>query len=190
MLHKFAKVALVSAALVCGVANASIVNAPVPVNASITHAGLEWAWASPVPADGSGFGVIVDLSYQGAFGWRLPTALELANAPLAIDFIFSGANVPFGGSDPVSGATFSAANAALTGDAACASPYFNGTYSHCDWQDGNGQPYAPWFGTSGAQGFADSLVVRAVPEAQSLAMVVAGLGVLGLSRFRRARRQG
>lgn len=176
-----AGVVLASAA----VAQASILNVPVPTNAYITQGGLDWAWASPVPADGSGgFGVQVDLSYQGQFGWRLPTAAELAFAPNATDFMFQGANVPFGGFG-VDGASFQATNGSLTGDAACASPYFNNTYSHCDWQDGNGQPLGPWFGIAGAPSFADSLVVRAVPEPEAYGLLLAGLGVAAAAGLRR-----
>ncbi|MGA9850601.1 MAG: hypothetical protein WBQ45_23550 [Roseiarcus sp.] len=88
-------------ALLAGGANASLVNAPVPSNAYIVFDGLDWAWAAPVAADGS-FGCCgVDLSYESQFGWRLPTATELTNAPSALQFLFAGANVPLNGTDPV-----------------------------------------------------------------------------------------
>lgn len=162
-----------------GAANAALVNAPVADNAYITFGGLQWAWAFPLPADAG-----LDLSYQAQFGWRLPTAAELAAAPNATDFIFTGANVPLGGTDAVSGSYFSATNATLTGAAACATAYFSNTYRHCDWQDGNGQRYAPWAGTPGAFSFADQLVVRAaVPEPETYAMM--GIGLLALMAARR-----
>lgn len=163
-----------------GSASAAVINAPVASNAYITFNNLDWAWAFPLPAESG-----LDLSYQSQFGWRLPTAAELANAPLATDFLFAGANVPLGGSDPLTGARFAATNASLTGAGACATPYFSNSYTHCDWQDGNGQLYAPWAGTPNARSFADQLVVRAVPEADTYAMLVAGLGVLGLVARRR-----
>lgn len=171
-------------------ASASIINAPVPSNAYITIGGLDWAWANPLPADSGTF----DLSYQSQFGWRIPTAAELLSAPLATDFLFAGANVPFNGVDPVSGAFFSATNSAYTDAAsagAVASPYFSTTYSHADWQDGLGQTYGPWAGMPGAAGFADQLVVRglsAVPEPSTLiSAAVAGLFGVAVARRRRAR---
>ena len=67
---------------------------PVASNAYITVGGLDWAWASPLEQS------TVDLTNQAIYGWRLPTAAELAMAPLATAFVFKGANVPMGGSDP------------------------------------------------------------------------------------------
>jgi hypothetical protein len=97
--------------------SANAINAPVPTNAYLVENGLDWAWAYPLPADcGQNFSPCpgFDLSYQSQFGWRLPTAQELANPPLATNFLFAGANVPFSGTDPVSGAFFNATNAAYS----------------------------------------------------------------------------
>lgn len=163
-------------------AYAENVMTPLPANAYINMNGLDWAWAYPLP-ESSG----MSLAYQSQFGWRLPTANELAMAPLATDFLFRGANVPFFGVDPVSGATFQATNGAYTGDGACATPYFSNFYNHCDWQDGNGQTYQPWAGTPGAWSFADQLVVRApVPEPETWLMLAGGLGLLGALARRRS----
>lgn len=184
---KFAKRLSIALALCAAVgsANAALVNAPVASNAYITLNNVDWAWAFPLPASAG-----LDLSYQSQFGWRLPTAAELANAPLATDFMFAGANVPLHGTDPVSGAYFAATNGNLTGAGACATAYFSNSYRHCDWQDGAGQKYGPWAGTPGSQSFGDQLVMRAVPEADTYAMLVAGLGLLGLVARRRKQARG
>lgn len=138
----------------CTTAFAAI-NSPVPASAYITQSGLDWAWAFPLPAARG-----INLTYQSTQGWRIPTATELASAPAATDFLKASGNVPFNGSDPVSAAVFSAGNAAYTGPGACAVPYFSNSYTHCDWQNGNGQPSQPWAGLPGATSFADQLVVR------------------------------
>lgn len=176
------RVMLASLAMLAGGlpnAQAAFVDAPVAANAFITEGGLQWAWAAPLPGPGNG----LDLSFQSAFGWRMPTLSELQIAPDATDFIFLGANVPLGGADPLTGANFEATNAALTGAAACATPYFNTVYRHCDWQDGQGQVFGPWAGPPGAQTFADQLVVRSVPEPGTLALL--GLSLAGLALARR-----
>lgn len=130
-----------------------------------------------------------DLSYQGQFGWRLPTLAELANAPLATDFLFSGANVPLGGNDPVSGAEFYQMDATLTGNAACAAPYFS-IVQMCDWGNGPGKLAAPmsWW-QAGALWSAEALVVRtaSVPLPASGVLLASVLGFLGwMGRRKRA----
>lgn len=173
-------------------AQASLINTPVSANAYVTLNGFQWAWASPVAADGSFGQGGIDLSVQGALGWRLPTAAELLLAPTALQFMFAGANVPLGGSDPVSGAEFQFTNANLTGAAACAAPWFNNTYFHCDWDNGRGQnqnnPGDPvdWWGSPGSLSYFDSLVVRQVPEPATMA--VFGLGLAAALRRRVANR--
>lgn len=170
----------------------AIINSPVPASAYITQGGLDWAWAFPLPADRG-----LDLTYQSTQGWRIPTATELASAPNAVDFLKAGGNVPFNGTDPVSGAYFGATNAAYTAAAsagACATPYFGDVLRNCDWQDGNGQPDQPWAGLPGAQSFADQLVVRGTQAAAvpvplwgplGLALASAGVGLAGMFAARR-----
>jgi hypothetical protein len=174
------------AALFSVQSKADLIETPLPTNAYIVFAGLDWAWAYPFPASYSGF----DLSYQSQFGWRLPTAAELANAPNATDFLFAGANVPFygtgspySGTDPISGAYFSTTNAAYVSAAsagACATPYFSTLYYNCDWADGNGQSnYGNvWAGTPGSYPWSDQLVVRDITA--SVPGPIAGAGVPGL----------
>lgn len=134
-----------------GAAEAAPLNIPVPTNATITHNGLVWAWAAPCNPIEPSCGVI-DLSFQGAFGWHIPTAAEFLLAPLAPDFVFPGANVPLGGVSP-NGAWFSDSHL-VPGDTACAAPFFSTTHSHCDWKNapGNGQfGSMPWGGHTSGQ---------------------------------------
>lgn len=162
-------------------AQALPVNIPVPTNALITQAGLDWAWAAPCAPTGSSCGVI-DLSFQSAFGWRLPTAAEVLNHPLATDFVLAGANVPLGGSDP-NGARFGAGSPG--GDAACAAPYFSTRHRHCDWRNGVSNF---WAGLPSTRFFYESLVVRraqAAPEPGTLAMFGLGLAGFGFARRRK-----
>src|SRR5690554_3525264 len=148
-------------------ANAALIEQPLPDNAYISFNGYDWAWASPQPAtlDESTF----TLDYQSQFGWRLPSEDELAQAPTPFDFIFPGANVPLGGEDPVSGATFELTNELLTGDAACATPYFNTERIICQWGDmvtPEGEVF-PWAGQEGWDEFSEQLVIRLPGEGPS-----------------------
>ena len=139
-------------------ASAALVNTPLPANAFINFGGLDWAWAYPVQAGGFSVFPPADLSFQAPLGWRIPTLAELAAAPDAVDFLFAGANVPFLGTDPVSGAVFQAQTGSYTGDGACATPYFSSSFVHCDW--GDGQPNNPWAGLPGSSVYGDQLFVR------------------------------
>lgn len=93
------------------------------------------------------------------------------------------ANVPAGGTDPVSGATFFGANAT---DGACATPYFSSVYHHCDFGDGQIQavynnPANPVPGSSNI----DTWFVRShvtVPEPAAFALFGLGVVALGLRR--------
>lgn len=156
----------------------AILNVPVPANATITHAGLQWAWVSPL-----GTGNDVDLTFQGTLGWRLPTAAELAAAPTAAQFVFAGANANLNGTaDPASGANWQFTNG-MQGFAALATPYFSNSFLHGDFCNGPGSGCGlnelPW--NSGS--FSEFVVVRGVmagvPEPATWAILVLGFGAIG-----------
>lgn len=179
-LHSKLLTGIAAAALSLTAATAGPINSPVPANAYIVFGNLDWAWAYPCPgisACGGGFAG-VDLTYQSTQGWRFPTLDELALRPSAQDFLFAGANVPAGGTDPISGANFVGAN---TSDGACATPYFGIDLLHCDFGDGNAN-----FWAESPEEFTayEQLLVRshrAVPEPSALAMIaVALLSLVGI----------
>jgi hypothetical protein len=145
------------------------INAPVPTANYITFGGFDWAWASPCPPSGGfggttcGFGPILDLSYQGTQGWRLPTAAELAAGPSVTDF---GTASAF----------------------ACASAWFVPTYTHCDYGDAAGGAV---FGTPGGDvWYAETWVIRdgsgAVPEPAAWGMLIGGFALAGAAMRRRS----
>ena len=180
---------LASAFMFSGSAKAAVlISGPLPSNTFISFGGFEWAWVNNFAFDSSSANF--DLGPQSVFGWRLPTLDELALAPSAADFQFDGANVPFGSADPVSGAIFNATSGAtvpLTGDAACATPYFSLNNS-CNWRDaGNYLDDRAWAGNEGYESWWDTVVIRdvvssEVPLPATFALI--SLGLLGL-RLRR-----
>ena len=64
-----------------------------------------------------------DLSFQSTFCWHLPTPAEFAIYPITTDFVFSGAHVPQGGVNPISG-VFNGFKVTL-GDLAVSTPNFS-----------------------------------------------------------------
>jgi len=176
-----------SLCLSVSMASAGIINSPVPSNAYITQSGLNWAWAFPCPGLGGaghcGDGSAVDFTYQGTQGWRFPTLAELAIAPTVPNFLFAGANVPAGGTDVISTATFFGANPL---DGACATPYFSSSYHWCDYSNGQGGGDGLSWASPGDASFAEQLVVRDAPEPSTLALIAAGLlSLCGLGLMRR-----
>lgn len=178
-------------------------NAPLPANAYIVYAGLQWAWG-----DSTSIENMQDLRFQGSQGWRVPTTAELNNAPTAFSFLNQGGNVPYNRTDPLSGSYFSFELApiytAAQSSGSCAAGYFASYSNACDFADGNGQPFGPWAGTAGqSQSFSDQLFVRSpadvpTPSAPGVsgapvpgiwALLVAGVALIGAT-LRLGRRQG
>ena len=175
-------------------AQAAVVNAPLPASTYITYNGYDWAWAFPIAPDGSyrpsssDPRYKIDLSYQSQFGWRLPTSEELLLAPNGTDFVFDGANVTYGWSDPANGrwgrnwtgtgvtaayfatiASTPPSTAHPADDAACAVAYFSKEIiGGCGWIDGQGygdqkwwNPDTPYGSGPGYQStLVDTLVIR------------------------------
>jgi len=184
---------LAATALALGVSQAQAlpIHSPVPSDAFITFGGLEWAWGGPCPYSGgcSGTG---DLSYQSTLGWSLPTASELASAPDATAFLFPGANVPAGGTDPISGASVGIGGP-LTSDMACAAAYFDTADAWCDFADGVGQIDAGfagiWAGAPGSYSWSEQLYVRSkiAPTPEPTTLILVGSGIAGLALRRRGK---
>lgn len=145
---------------------------PPPASVIVAHGGMEWIWAAPCSEGSGSCGAPSHL-----FGFDTPTESQWATW-----------------------ADRSALIAAFTdpnGGAVCGSPWMDATYSHCDYEDMvNGHIWHafpngicdPGYYNGCEAGTTESFLVRAVPEPQTYALMLAGLGLVGYIARRRQQR--
>lgn len=139
---------------------------PPPASAIVTNAGLEWVWANPcggTPDSECGGGQL-GVSLHDGFGFAS-----------AAQWGTWGSLAAFQGS---------------WGGVTCAAPQFSLSFDHCDtgdMLDGYiwGSPLTD--PDKAANPFSETFLVRAVPEPQTYALMIAGLGLLGFIARRRQR---
>lgn len=140
--------------------------ADVPSNLIVNAGGMEWAWAAPCSPVSPTCNQNGDLVMHD--GWNLASASDFTSS-------FTG---------------LADLSAQFDAGAKCASAYFNSGYSHCD--NGDVLTGVVWnlpaaWGTNNDPYYSETFVVRAVPEPETYALMVAGLALVG---FVARRRQG
>ena len=140
----------------------------VPPGLIVNAGGMEWAWASPCAPSAPSCGA--DLVMHD--GWNVASASDFASS-------FTG---------------FADLSAKFGAGTICASAYFNSGYSHCD--DANVNPsyfnVAVWnapaaWGANVQGSYSETFVTRAVPEPETYALMLAGLGLISYIARRRQR---
>ncbi len=140
-----------------------------PADVIVAHGGMEWVWAAPCASVDPSCGAPTPM-----YGFMDPTQGQWAAWASRADLITAFTDV--------------------SGAAICASSYFGSVYSHCDM--GDAQIGAIWHAY--ANGIcdpvycdnpnADTFYVRAVPEPETYALMLAGLGLVGYVARRRKQR--
>jgi hypothetical protein len=140
----------------------------VPSNLIVNAGGMQWAWASPcAPAAPSCGNPLVMHD-----GWNVASSSDFASS-------FTG---------------FADLSAQFGAGTICASAYFNSGYGHCD--DANVNPsydnVRVWnapvaWGPNSMDSASETFVVRAVPEPETYALMLAGLALVGFVARRRQR---
>lgn len=191
------RIVLLILILCCGIpsSQAALFDVPLPNNAFITLNGFDWAWGANCNAnEGTGCDTL-DFAFQTGQGWRIAEAGDMDLAPLATDFLFDGANVPYNGVDPITGASFSSGGTydMEMSAGACASAYFTSGDGaiQCNFGNGSGQNINTngWFNQNGeSRFFADVLFVRdgtVIPVPAAVWLFGSSLiGLVGLARRR------
>ena len=135
---------------------------PVPANAFIVFGGLNWAWASPCNG-GCSNPILGD-------GWRYATSTEWAARPAVTDFLSPTGNFDSG-----------------NGLMACASPWFDPIFDHCDYGDAAQGNLSS--GPNNTVNFDPNnetwLVQETIPEPSTVALFGVGALVMGVVARRR-----
>lgn len=139
---------------------------PPPASAIVTNAGLEWVWANPCP------GMPSDVCGGGNPGVVLHHGFHFASAA---EWMTWGSLAAFQGS---------------WGGVTCASPEFSLKWDHCDMSDmlaGLIWDSALTDPASASNDYAETFLVRTIPEPGTYLLMIAGFGVLGFLARRRQR---
>lgn len=154
-------------------ASAAVIDAPVPDSLIVDFGGDEWVWASycsPTGCTGGSFGVL-DLSFQGPLGWRIPTLDEITGAVNAVG----------GPSGWLS--LFATAN--------CAAQYFladAGSRNTCDSADVTGGAIfnfdSAFLGNDNVETFLTRGGAVVIPVPAALPLMLTGLAAFGFLRRR------